>query len=473
MPIQETQTVTKEIHKLVLKTICESPVIGIEELVLLLNSRGTKVSQEEVLQVLQSISPNKNWHRASKEDMQKEILDYVWALENQILFLFPTKQKETTVAEFNQIRLQHKQSKVSKDLIRHLQGLMCVESKNLSKFRKFVKDLSFQNETEPNTQAMWLFRMILAELDKNSVSSNEELATKLIDGLKDKSSIVSEKVGKTVQRIVERFVEKYFPKNISTELFKELISMYQSIYRNYETGAEREIVKSVESQDQNKLIKEIIENLKDAQEIVNDSHEGGFISKLLSGTVKNKEGVINKIESAIDLIQQLSELHDKTNRSVTEKILLVQKLQSDYENIAIVKSQLENDLFNLKEILKTLEEKHLVTEKELKEKIESLERAQEKISMLQEKVDKLQEMEGQSGSLKEELNTARNLAVRIYSRLTKIKADLTRQPLEKPKTNNNGDQKNGTVSNITIHKFQQNQETGETSVSTQTSPSLN
>ena len=470
---QEIQTVTKETQKIVLKTICESPIIGIEELVLLLNSRDKKVSQEEVIQVLHSIAPNKNWHRTSKEEMQKEILEYLWTLEDQILFLLPAKQKETTIAEFNQIRLQSKQSKVSKDLIRHLQTLLSVEAKNLSKFRKFIKDLSIQNDVDPNVQEMWLLRMLLSELDSNLVTSHEELVSTLVNNLKEKSPVISEKVGKTIQRITERFVEKYFPKNISSELLKELISKYQTIYHNYGSGAQHEIVSYSELQDQNKLIQEIVKQLKEAQDIVNDSHEGGFLSKLLSGKVKNKEGVIKKIDDAIALINQLNEAHNKSNKSVNEKVLLVQKLQSDYENIVLVKSQLENDLYNLKESLKTLEGKYSITERELHDKAESLEKAHEKIAVLQQKVDQLPEMEGRVSNFREELNTAKDLAIRLYSRLNKIKANLFKQSSEKHKNNKNGEQKNGTVNNITIHKIQQNQETGETTINTEVSSILN
>ena len=168
MPIQEIQTLTKETQKTVLKTICESPTLSIEELTLLLKSKIKNITQEEVLQVIHSISPNKNWHRATADDVQKEILNYLWTLEAQILFLLPTKQKETTIAEFNQIRLQNKQSKASKDLIRHLQTLLSVESKNLSKFRKFQKDLSVQNDLDMNIQAAWLSRTILANLNIKS-----------------------------------------------------------------------------------------------------------------------------------------------------------------------------------------------------------------------------------------------------------------------------------------------------------------
>ena len=468
MPTQEIQAVTKETQKVVLKTICESPVTGIEELVLLLNSRGKKVSQEEVIQILHSISPSKNWHRASNEEIQKEILDYLWTLENQILFLFPTKQKETTVAEFNQIRLQNKQSKVSKDLIRHLQALLSVEAKNLSKFRKFIKDLSGQTDVDPNIQAMWLLRMLLAELNLNLITSNEELISALIHSLKEKSPVISEKVGRTIQRIAERFVEKYFPKKISSELLKELISKYQAIYQNYEAGTECEVVAHGEFQDQSKLTQEIIGCLKEAKDIVNDSHEGGFLSKLLSGSVKNKEGVIKKIDDAIILINQLNELHNKSGKSISEKTLLVQKLQSDYENILLIKSQLEHDLYNLKESLKTLEEKNFTNEKELQDKAESLETAHEKIAMLQQRADQLPEMEGKVSHFREELNTAKDLAVRLYSRLNKIKTDLSKQASEKHKNHKNGEQKNGTVNNITIHKIQQNQETGETVMNTET-----
>lgn len=473
MPVQEIQTVTKETQKIILKNIYEFPVIGIEELVVLLNSRGKKVSRDEVLQVLHSISPNKNWHRMSEEEMQKEILNYLWTLENQVLFLLPTKQKETTVAEFNQVRLQNKQSRVSKDLIRHLQTLLSVESKNLAKFRKFIKESALQSDTDPNLQAIWLFRRVLAELNLNLVNSKEELISILIKDLKEKSPTVSEKVGKTIQRLAERFIEKYLPKNASDGLLKELISSYQAIYQDYESGAERKVMSHGEFQDQNKLTQEIIEHLKEAQGIINESHEGGFLSKLLSGSVKNKEGAIKIINNAILLINQLNEVHNKSNKSVNEKILLVQKLQSDYESIVLVKNQLENDLYNLKESLQTLEEKHSITEKELQDKAESLEKAHEKIAVLQQKTDQIPEIEGRVSNFREELATAKDLALRLYSRLNKIKADLFKQILPEKQKNHkpNSEQKNGNVNNVTIHKIQQNQETGETTISTEISSS--
>ncbi len=471
MLTQEIQMVTKDTQKMILKALCETPVVGVEELVLLLNSRGKTVSQEEVVQVLHSISPNKNWHRASQDDIKKEILNYLWTLENQILFLFPVKQKETTVAEFNQIRLQNKQSKASKDLIRHIQTLLSVESKNLSKFRKFVKDLALQNDIDPNIQAAWMLRIVLAELRMDLIDADVSLASLLVKNLSEKSSVLYERVSKTIQRISERFVEKYFPKNISTALLKELVASYQSNYRMYEAGIEKEMAAKSESQDYNKLIKQITEYLNEAQEIVNNSHEGGFVSKLFSGKVKNKEGVIEKINEAISLVNQLGELYGKSNKTVSENVLLVQKLQSDYENILLVKSQLENDLYNLKENLKEFEEKSSISQTELHEKTEALEKAYEKIAMLQQKVDRIPELEGKVDTFREELTVAKDIAVRLYSRLNKIKTDLFRQM--PPKNKVNSEQKNGTVNNITIHKIQQNQEACETKANSEPSSSLN
>ena len=153
MPTQEIQTVTKDTQKIVLKTICENPTCTLEELNLMLKSSIKKITQDEILQIIHSISPNKNWHRANQEDIQKEILEYVWVLETQVLFLFPTKQKETTIAEFNQIRLQNKQSKAPKDLIRHIQTILSVDGKNLAKFRRFQKELSIQSDIDINIQA--------------------------------------------------------------------------------------------------------------------------------------------------------------------------------------------------------------------------------------------------------------------------------------------------------------------------------
>ena len=106
MPIQEIQTLTKETQKTVLKTICESPTLSIEELTLLLKSKIKNITQEEVLQVIHSISPNKNWHRATADDVQKEILNYLWTLEAQILFLLPTKQKKQQLLSL--IKLDYK-----------------------------------------------------------------------------------------------------------------------------------------------------------------------------------------------------------------------------------------------------------------------------------------------------------------------------------------------------------------------------
>ena len=122
----------------------------------------------------------------------------------------------------------------------------------------------------------------------------------------------------------------------------------------------------------------------------------------------------------------------------------------------------------MKESLKTLEEKNFTNEKELQDKAESLEKAHEKIAILQQKVDQLPEMEGKVSNFREELNTAKDLAVRLYSRLNKIKTDLSKQAPEKHKNHKNGEQKNGIVNNITIHKIQQNQETGETVMNTGT-----
>lgn len=469
MPVQETQTVTKETQKAVLKVICESPALTTEELTILLKSRGSKISQEEVMQVLHSISPNKNWHRASQDDVQREILEFLWTLEVQIFFLLPTKQKETTVAEFNQIRLQNKQSKVPKDIIRHLQSLLTVDGKNLTKFRKFQKDLSLQNDLDANIQAMWLARRILADLNISSITTYQDLSTLIANQLREKFPSVAEKVGKTLQRICEKFVEKYFPKNLSDNKLKELTTFYQTIFHNYKKGADVESQTQSEFHDQNKFIQNIIQQLQEAQEIISESHEGGFLSKLFTGKVKNKEGVIKKIDEAINSLNQICEINNKTTRTSGEKILLFQKLQSDYENIVLVKSQLENDLYNLKEKIDHLEEKVSSSEKDLHDRAESLEKAHEKIAALGQKIDLIPELEAKANMLREELNTAKDISLRLYRRIIKIKSDLLRQHSEKPKNHKViTEQKNNLTNNITIHKVQQDQETGQTTITTET-----
>ena len=466
MTTQEIQTVTKETQKIILKIICEFPTSGIEELMHLLQERGKKISQEEVLQVIHSIAPNKNWHRATNEDVQKELLEYIWTLESQILFMLPTKQKETTIAEFNQARLQNKQSKVPKDLIRHLQTLLMAEAKNLAKFRKFEKDLTLQNDLDINVQAMWLPRIILAGIPLNLVSEIQGLPTLLVSQFKEKFPLVAEKVNKTLQRICERFVEKYFSKNISSHKLKELISDYQRIYHTYKKGIETDASSQNDFKDQNKITQNMIEALQEAKEIISESHEGGFLSKLFTGRVKNKEGVIKKINQVIDSINQISELSNKTSRVSSEKVLLIQKLQTDYENIVLVKNQLENDLYNLNEKLTDLQGKNENLERDIHDKSESLEKAHEKIALLQQKVDVIPEHEAKTNLLREELNTAKELSVRLYQRLNRIKADLFKN-YEKPKSNKtNGEQKqnNGSQS---IHKIQQNPETGEVTMTTE------
>lgn len=465
MPTREVQTITKETQKVVLKTICDCPALTVEELTSLLKNNENKISQDEILQVIHSISPNKNWHRATKEEIQKEILNYVWTLEAQILFLLPTKQKETTIADFNQIRLQNKQSKVPKDTIRYLQTLLGVDGKDLAKFRKFQKDLSIQNEIDIDMQAAWLSRIILANLDTNLITEAHELSTLLISEFKEKYPSISEKMGKGIQRACERFIEKYFPKNISVTKLKELVNSYQSICNVYKKVVNGELQVQDELKDQNKLTENIVEQLKEIKNIVSESHEGGFLSKLFTGQVKNKDGVINKIDEVISCLNELSELSNKTNKLMNDKTLFSQKLQSDYENIVFVKNQLEHDLFGLNEKFNISEEKNTSLEKELQDKTESLERAHEKIALLQQKVDGIPERDAKTNMLREDLNTAKNIAISLYSRVNKIKNDLLNQSSEKAKTNKTSCEPKS-VNSKTIHKVQLNPETGETTINT-------
>ena len=468
MPTQELVVITKDTQKIVLKAICESPTLTAEELTIFLKSSGKKVSEEEVIQVLHGIAPNKNWHRATKEDIQKEVLEYVWTLEAQVLFLFPTKQKETTLAEFNQIRLQNKQSKVQKDVIRHLQSLLTVENKNLSKFRKFEKELSFQSDLDANTQAIWAIRIVLANVNIDSIYGVQELPTLLSDQFKEKFSILSEKVGKTIQRISEKFFEKYFSKNISVNKLKELIVNYQSIYRIYKKGVNSELATQSELLDQNKMVQNVTEQLKEIQEILSESEDkSGLLSKLFASKITGKEGIITKIDAVINLLSQVNDLNTKTNKATSEKVLLVQKLQSDYENIILVKNQLENDLYNLNEKFSKFEENNTNLEKELHNKTESLEKAHEKIAMLQQKVDAIPEIETKINVLREELNIAKDIALRLYRRVTKLKDDLFKQNIDKPKIHkiNNGQSNNP----INIYK---NHEPIQTIVTTESSTTV-
>lgn len=468
MPTQEAQTVTKETQKMVLRAICENPTSAVEDLALFLKSRMSKISQDEIVQVIHSLSPNKNWHRATKEDIQKEILDYVWTLENQVLFLLPTKQKETTTAEFNQIRLQNKQPKVPKDIIRHIQSTLLVEGKNLARFRKFQKDLTILNDLDINTQAVWLSRFILASISLEKVSEFQQLSTLLANEYKEKFPTIADKVGKTLQRICEKIIEKYFPKNISEARLKEFITLFQSSYNIYKKLSEGEIHTQGEIKDQNKQIENIIENLKEIQEIVSASHEGGFLSKLTTGQVKNKEGVIKRVNSIIDNLNLLNESNNKTNKIMGDKSLIVQKLQTDYENVLLVKSQLEHDLFNLNDKLKSLEEKNSNMEKELQDKTESLEKIHEKIASLQKKADEIPEYDSRNNMLREELNTAKNIALSLYSRVNKLKEDISKQIIEKSKSIKLNSEQKPSNGNQIFHKVQQDQETGQTTLTTET-----
>ena len=364
------------------------------------------------------------------------------------MLLLPTKQKDTTIAEFNQLRLKNKQPKVSRDLIRHLQILLHVDSKNLVKFRKFEKELSFQNDVDATSQAMWAIRILLADLDINSISEVQNFPSLLYEKFIERFPVLAEKNGKTLQRICEKFVEKYFPKNISDSYLKALVAAYQSIYETCKTGKEAELIHTGEFQDQNKLIQNIISELNKIQNIVKDSHEGGVLGKLFTGKLKNKEGIIGKIDIVITLLNSLSDLTGKINKTSSEKDLLVQKLQADYENVLFVKSQLENDLYGFKEKVNNLEEKNVNIEKELYDRGETLEKAHEKIAYLQQKVDTIPDLESRMNMLRDELNTAKDISLRLYRRVSKIKNDLHRidrtRPL--PKTNNNHGQETQQIS---------------------------
>ncbi len=461
LPTQEIQTVTKEIQKIVLKSICESPTLTIEELTSQLKSTLKKISQDEIIQVIQSLSPNKNWHRASEEDIQKEILNYIWTLESEILFLFPSKQKETSVSDFNQLRLQNKQPKVPKDTIRNLQSILMVDGKSLAKFRKFHKDLSMQNDLDINVQAMWLVRIVLANLTLDTNSELQNLSQMLNKEISEKFPTIAEKTGKTLQRICDRFLEKYFPRKTSGMKLKELVTLYQAAFNTYKQVSEGELSNQTELKDQNKIIQNITEQLKEVQEIINESHEGGFVSKLFSGKIKNKEGIIKKIEDVIASLNEITELSSKATKSITDKSFLVQKVQSDYDNIIFIKNQLEHDLLNLNEKIQGAEEKNSNLEKDLKDKTELLEKLQGKFTSLQQKVDEIPEMEEKINLLREDLTTAKTISISLYSRIQRMKDELTKQKTEvensKPRLQNG---------NGTTHKFISEQEDEQTSIHT-------
>lgn len=427
MTTQELKMVNKDTQKSILKAISEFPSLKPEELFLIIKNTNKNITQEEVLQVIHGTNPTKNWQKLSEEEIQNELLRYVWILETQILFLFPAKQKETSVAEFNQIRLQNNQSKASKDLIRHIQSLLMVEAKNLSKFRKFQKDHSIQNDLDPNTQAMWATRLIISSIKINSVSSANELSSLLISEFKERFPELSNKVGKTLQRICERFTEKYFPKSISDMALKELISSYQDTYNTYKKISEGEIPTSSESQDQNKVVKGLVEKLQNIQTEIKESHEGGFLSKLFSGQVKNREGIIQKINEVINSLNEITEQNSKVSKVNNEKLLVVQKLQSDYEALILLKSQLENDLHSINEKLNASEERNTSLAKEQHLVTESLEKAHEKIADLQQKLEVTSGQSEKSDSLKQELSTAKDISLKLYTRINKLKSDLLKQ----------------------------------------------
>lgn len=427
MTTQELKTVNKDTQKFVLKMISDSPALKVEELYLLIKNSSKNITQDEISQVIQGISPNKNWQKFSEEEVQDELLKYIWTLETQILFLFPTKQKETTVAEFNQIRLQNNQSKASKDLIKHIQSSLGVEAKSLSKFRKLQKDLSFQSDSDLNAQSMWAVRLIVTSLDMSSVSSTSELSSLISSQFKEKFPELSSKVGKTLQRICEKFIEKYFPKSASESKLKDLVSSYKEIYTTYKKMSEGEIPTSPEAQDQSKLIKTIIEKLKNVQVEINNSHEGGFLSKLFSGQVKNREGLIEKINEVISSLNEVTEQNTKASKANNEKLLVVQKLQSDYESLVILKAQIENDLHSINEKLNVSEERNTTLSKELHLTTESLEKAHEKIADLQQKLDTASNLSEKTGSIKEELAAAKDISLRLYARINKLKSELLKQ----------------------------------------------
>ena len=459
--MQETQIVAKETQKIVLKAIVESPILSFDELTQHLSSRGKKIAQEEVIQtVYYSVAPGKNWHRMNSEEVTREILRYVWTLEDQIFFLLPTKQRETTIAEFNQFRLQNEQPKVSKDLVRHASSILMVDGKNLIKFRKLQKENVLQNDVDLNVQALWCVRLLFGTLDILQINAYEDISKQLSNNLEKRFPLLCEKIGKTINRICERVVEKYFPKNLSIEALRDLLVLYHEIYNSFNKGVEVELNTQGELYEQNRMIQDVIEKLSDLKEIVNKSHEGGFLSKLLVGKIKNREGINEGIESVINILDELKELNNKTVKFSGEKLAQLKKVQTDNENILIVKPQLENDLHMLNEKLKIQEEKNKNIEKELQNKIETLESSHEKIASLQQKTDAIPELDSKVNLFRDELVVAKDISVKLYSRLSRLKADLQKPAIEEKQVLLQGAPKltESQVENCTIHKFHSSEE---------------
>lgn len=422
---------TKEIQKTVLKALFEQPTFSIEELTLSLKEKEKNISQDEVFQSIQSLYPEKNWYSMTADERRKQILTFLFTLESQILFVLPAKQKENTVSDFNQFRLKNKQTKASKDIIRHLQSILMVDGKNLSKFRKFEKENELQNDIDANTQMLWAIRITFLNLNLEKLMSTQGLSQLLISEAEVKFPEISKKVGKTVQRITERFVERYFMRDLSLEDLKETISLFQEINKNYCNGVEVELVIKDESTNQTKLIHGLTQKIEDLKNIVNKSHEGGFLGKLFSGTLKNKEGILKGLEEILSGLNNLEDSGNSTNKVNEEKALIVQKLQSDYESVLLSKNQLEFDLKKALAENKTIEEKYKSVEKELQDITDSLEKSHEKLASQQRKVEQVPELENKSNILREELNFAKDISVRLYKRVNKLKAELLKVANEK------------------------------------------
>lgn len=452
--LQETPLVTREIQKIVLKAMCDTPTMSIEELTLSIKNKGKEVTVEEVTHVIRGISPTEKWHKASSFETLSVKLDYIWTLESQILFLLSTKQKENSLVELNQVRLKSGQPKVSKDLVRHLQSVLMVEGKSLSKFRKFEKEHSLTEDVDVNAKALWSIRLILSQIDLNSLSEVQKLPVLLADSFAERFPSLAGEVGKTLQRICERFVDRYFDRSLTSSELKSLVQKFQSAYDSYKKGSETTLSENKETVNQVKLINNSIEKLEEIKRIVAESHEGGFLSKLFSGSVKNREGVEKASDEVIEILQELVEANNSSASTTSENALLFQKLQADYDNVLLAKGQLEAELLEYKEKSESLELKNKELMNECQDATTSLEKAHEKIADLQQNVDKLSTSEENSSKLKEEFKLSKNMTVKLYKRINRLKQDLENQARDLPKK----DVDSSSIKSETVHKFQKKED---------------
>ena len=72
--------------------------------------------------------------------------------------------------------------------------------------------------------------------------------------------------------------------------------------------------------------------------------------------------------------------------------------------------------------------------------------------MLQQKIDQIPELESRSNMLREELNTAKDIAMRLYRRIMKLKTDLLNKTQEKSKNNKISSEQKNNNNSQPVHK---------------------